>query len=302
MAEAKNRVGVEASISALTAVALGPDSTVTASRREKVDRARDAIEQLSDFIESLKESFGPFDRVGIALPGLIHLDRNRVAFSTHIPDHSDVDLGAEVRSATGVEPVVENDANAAAYGEYLLGSGRGARSMFYVTLGNGVGGAFILNGEIWRGISGFAGEFGSVAINSDGMRLEDVASSANIVRRTRTRFNRDSTSSLNRFAEQAITLEEIVEAADRGDDFAALMLQRTGSYVGLGIASVINLLNIERVVIGGEIMKAQHLVLDAVIGRARELSFGPSFEKTEIVSGTLGENASAIGAALLAAQ
>ena len=80
------------------------------------------------------------------------------------------------------------------------------------------------------------------------------------------------------------------------------MLQRTGSYVGLGIASVINLLNIERVVIGGEIMKAQHLVLDAVIGRARELSFGPSFEKTEIVSGTLGENASAIGAALLAAQ
>ena len=117
------------------------------------------------------------------------------------------------------------------------------------------------------------------------------------VRRTPTRFNRDSTSSLNRFAEQSITLEEIVEAADRGDDFAALMLQRTGSYVGLGIASVINLLNIERVVIGGEIMKAQHLVLDAVIQRARELSFGPSFDRTEIVSGELGENASAIGAA-----
>ena len=100
------------------------------------------------------------------------------------------------------------------------------------------------------------------------MRLEDVASAANIVRRTRTRFNRDSTSSLNKLDEEQISIYKIVEAAEKGDDFASLMLERTGSYVGTAIATVINLLNIEKIVIGGEIMHAGHLVLDAVMRRA----------------------------------
>ncbi len=78
-----------------------------------------------------------------------------------------------------------------------------------------------------------------------------------------------------------------------------MMLERTGNYVGAAIAGVINLLNIEKIVVGGEIMKAGHLVLDAIIHRARELSFAPSFKTVEIVEGTLGENASAIGVALL---
>ena len=80
------------------------------------------------------------------------------------------------------------------------------------------------------------------------------------------------------------------------------MLERTGHYVGTGIAAVINLLNIERIVIGGDIMQAKHLVLDAVIDRAKELSFAPSFGSTTIVEGELGANAAAAGAALLACQ
>ena len=78
------------------------------------------------------------------------------------------------------------------------------------------------------------------------------------------------------------------------------MLERTGLYVGAAVASVINLLNIERIVIGGEIMQARHLVLDSIISRAKEFSFSPSFQNTEIVAGELGENASAIGVALMA--
>jgi glucokinase len=209
-------------------------------------------------------------------------------------------LAADIEKSTGVRVLVENDANAAAYGELKLGAGRGSSNMFYATLGVGVGGALILNNQIWRGVSGFAGEFGYVAVNSDGMRLEDVASAANIVRRTRTRFNRDSTSSLNKLEEEQISIHKIVEAAENGDDFAGLMLERTGSYVGTAIATVINLLNIEKVVIGGEIMHAGHLVLDSVIRRARELSFGPSFEIADIASGELGESAAAAGVALIA--
>jgi glucokinase len=149
------------------------------------------------------------------------------------------------------------------------------------------------------GASGFAGEFGYVSINSAGMRLEEVASSANIVRRTRSRFHQDSTSSLNKLAEESITLQDIISAAEREDDFAQMMLERTGRYVGTALAGVINLLNIEKIVVGGEITQAKHLVLDAIKDRARELSFAPAFQSTTIVEGELGENAAAIGAAFV---
>ena len=297
---AGNVVGIEASAASYRAVTLDGAGEIVGTDSISIAPAESAFPQLTLFITSLKEKYGDFDRVGIAVPGLIRRESGRVAYSAHIPEHSDIDLADEILKATGVRAVIENDANAAAYGELKLGAGRGSSNLFYATLGLGVGGALILDNKIWRGISGFAGEFGYVAINSDGMRLEDVASAANIVRRTRTRFNRDSTSSLNRLDEEQISIHKIVEAAERGDDFASLMLERTGNYVGTAIATVINLLNIEKIVIGGEIMHAGHLVLDAVVRRARELSFGPSFENAEIVEGELGENAAAAGVALIA--
>ncbi|HTK38638.1 MAG TPA: ROK family protein [Pyrinomonadaceae bacterium] len=293
-------VGVEASTNAFLGVCIDQNNEVASLHRGQISRDESPAEQLIAFIGSLKERFGDFDRIGVAVPGLIEKGNKRVAFSAHIPEHAAVDLTQEIASAHGIAATIENDANAAAYGEFKLGSGQGSRNLFYATLGEGVGGAFIIDGEIWRGNAGFAGEFGYVAINSDGMRLEDVASTANIVRRTRSRFQQDSTSSLNRIDEQQITIEDIVRAAERQDDFAQLMLQRTGNYVGTAIASVINLLNIETIVIGGEIMRAADLVLDAIIRRARELSFAPSFNSTTIVAGSLGENAAAVGAALLA--
>jgi glucokinase len=225
-----------------------------------------------------------------------------VAYSTHFPMHSGTDIAAELRSRTGVGVIIENDANAAAYGEFKLGAGRESRHMFYVTIGTGVGGAFIVDGRVWHGAAGFAGEFGYLAVNSDGMRLEDVASSANIVRRTRSRFHQDNTSSLNRLDEQAITINDILNASAKEDDFARLMLQRTGAYVGTAVANVINLLNIETIVIGGPTMQAGSVLLDAIIRSARELSFRPSFESTRIFAGELGASAAAAGAALLAAE
>jgi len=294
------RVGIEASVGLFRAVCLDAEGGVVAKETAAVEPAGSTLPQLTSFIGTLKEKFGSFDRVGVAVPGLVHRESGRVTYSAHIPEHSELDLAAEIANASSVKAFVENDANAAGYGELRLGAGRGSSNLFYATLGLGVGGALILDNQIWRGVSGFAGEFGYVAINSDGLRLEDVASAANIVRRTRTRFNRDSTSSLNALEEEQISIQRIVAAAEDGDDFASLMLERTGNYVGTAIATVINLLNIEKIVIGGEIMHAGHLVLDAVVRRARDLSFGPSFENADIVAGELGENAAAIGVALIA--
>jgi predicted NBD/HSP70 family sugar kinase len=134
------------------------------------------------------------------------------------------------------------------------------------------------------------------------MKLEDVASNVNIVRRTRNRFQQDSTSSLGKLDEDEIRIAGIVSEARDGDDFARLMLDRTGIYVGTAIAGVVNLLNIERIVISGQIVEADRIVLDAIVRRARELTFPPSFEATQIVASRLGENASAIGAGLLSAE
>jgi glucokinase len=279
---------------------LSEEGAVVASERRSISNAEESVDVLIQLIEDLKARYGPLERVGVAVPGLIRRETGRVDYSARIPSHAEINISGKVRSATGLDVILENDANAAAYAEYKLGAGRGSKHMFYATIGVGVGGAFIIDGRIWHGAAGFAGEFGYVAVNSDGMRLEEVASGENIVRRTRSRFHQDNTSSLNRIGEQAITIDDILGAAVADDDFARLMLERTGNYIGTAIASVINLLNIETVVVGGPTMLAGNVLLNAIIRSARELSFTPSFESTLIMAAELGDRAAASGVALLA--
>lgn len=295
-------VGVEVSKTAFFAVCLDASGSVSDRIGVAVESGQEPISQLVDFIVEAKNKFGGFEKIGLSLPGLLHRRTKRIAYSTNIPEYEKTDFLSETENATGVRITAENDANAAAYAEFVQGAGRGSTDMFYATIGAGIGGAFIFNGEIWEGASGFAGEFGQVALNSEGMRLEEVASAANIVRRTRARFHQDSTSSLNSLIEDKITLADVIEAARKQDDFARMMLERTGTYVGAAIAGVINLLNIERIVVGGEIMQAGQVVLDAIVSRAREFSFTPAFKGTEIVRGELGGDAAAIGAALLSVK
>lgn len=306
MSEVENKsaklVGVEVSKAAFYAVCLNETGAITNRLKIGVESGQEPISQLVNFIRQAKNEFGDFENIGLSLPGLLHRRTKRIAYSTNIPEHEKTDFLGEAENQTGVKITAENDANAAAYAEFVRGAGRGSSDMFYATIGTGIGGAFIFGGEIWEGASGFAGEFGQVALNSEGMRLEEVASAANIVRRTRARFHQDSTSSLNSLIEDKITLADVVEAARNQDDFARMMLERTGTYVGAAIAGVINLLNIERIVVGGEIMQAGQLVLDSIISRAREFSFTPAFKTTEIVRGELGDDAAAIGAALLSAK
>jgi glucokinase len=131
--------------------------------------------------------------------------------------------------------------------------------------------------------------------------LETVASAPSIVRRARERLNRDSTSSLSRLSfNKNFTAEDVAHEAREGDDFAAMMIERTGKYIGTGVASVINLLNIERIVLGGGVMDAGPLILDPIIKEVKRRAFQPCFEATQIVIATLGLDAAPVGVALLA--
>jgi glucokinase len=297
-----NCVGIEVAKQGILAVCIDAAGQVIGEKSTEIWPEEPSTAQVISFATSLRSTFGDFARIGLAVPGLIDRGANTVAYSAHFPEHSGSDLCVEIEKATGIKTFVENDANAAAYGEFKLGAGRAAENMFYATVGEGVGGCFIFNGAVWRGVRGFAGELGYVPINSEGTRLEEVASSANIIRRTRNRFRQDHTSSLGDIDQRNIKISDIIAAAAAEDDFAILMLERTGTYLGTAIATVINLTNIERVVIGGDVIRGQRYAIDAIVARARELSFGPSFASTTILEGELGANASAVGAALLARE
>ena len=306
----QNLIGVEVSSTTLRAALVSQGGEVL-ERRETALEQEGVAAQVAQAATELRDAAGGagVSALGVGLPGLVNPSTGNVIFSTDLPTLARGDLQAELARATGLGVLLENDANAAAYGEYLAGAGRGSQHMFYITIGTGIGGAFIFDGKIWRGASGFAGEFGHITIDPEGIEcacgntgcLETVASAPNIVRRTHDRLFRDNTSSLSRLAlNREFTASDIAREATQGDDFARLMIERTGRYIGTGIAAVINLLSVERIVLGGGVMEAGELILDPIIREAGRRSFQPCFEATQIVAASLGPDAVPIGAALLA--
>jgi glucokinase len=282
------------------------------ARHESALAAVDIAPQIARLVSELRDAApAGVAALGLGVPGLVNPQTGRVVISSDIPSVVREDLRASLAQSTGLPVALDNDANAGALGEYVAGAGRGSRNMFYVTIGTGIGGALILDGRLWRGASGFAGEFGHITIDPEGVEcacgnvgcLETVASAPNIVRRTHERLMRDSTSSLSRLGlNKNFSAADIAHEAQNGDDFAALMIARTGRYIGTAIASVINLLNTERIVLGGGVMDAGELILDPIVQEARRRSFQPNFESTQIIAATLGPDAIPIGAALLARE
>jgi glucokinase len=278
-------------------------------RRETVMSAAKLVEQVAHLVSELRTLNPQIAAVGLALPGLVNRQTDRVIASRDLPSTVRENLHADLMQATGLRVELENDANAAAYGEYKVGAGRGSRDMFYVTIGEGIGGAIILDGKLWTGASGFAGEFGHITIDTEGIEcecgntgcLETIASGPSIVRRANERLYRDGTSSLSKLAiNKNFTADDVAHEANNGDDFSLMMIERTGKFIGTGVASVLNLLNIERVVLGGGVMDAGDLILKPIIQEAKRRAFQPCFEATTIVAAALGVDAVLIGAAMLA--
>ena len=278
-------------------------------RRESPIEADRLVPKIAEVVKELRSAHPEIAAIGVGIPGLVNRHTDRVIASRDLPSTVRDELHSEFMDATGLRVEIENDANAAAYGEYIVGAGRGSRDMFYVTIGDGIGGAIILDGKLWAGASGFAGEVGHITIDADGIEcecgnmgcLETVASGPNIVRRANERLHRDGTSSLSRLAiNKNFTAADLAHEAKNGDDFSMMMIERTGKYIGTGVASVLNLLNIEKIVLGGGVMDAGELILNPIIQEARRRAFQPCFEATQIVAAALGPDAVSIGAAMLA--
>lgn len=279
---------------------------------EEADGGRSLADQLLDAVKRMiaEQSAATIAAIGVGFPGLVHQTTHRIVKLPHAPNLGTLDLYQEFERAFRLPIAFENNARAAAFAEMSRGVARGVSDWLYLSIGTGIGAGLVLDGKLRRGKSGFAGEIGHMNIDPDGLEcacgsfgcLETIASAPNIVRRTRARLQRDSTSSLSRLgAQRDFTYDDIITAAHSGDDLARLMMRRTGHFIGMAVADVINVLNLSMVVIGG-MPAARPLLVPAIIEEAQRRAFAAVFEDCQIVAGELGEEAGMIGAALLAGK
>ena len=258
---------------------------------------------LLDLFAGLWEELKRKDRrkikaAGFGIPGIFSLKEQKIYQS---PNYSELD-GFDIRPAVArfiKAPFwIDNDANVAAYGEFRCGAGKGVRHLLLLTLGTGVGSGIIIDGELLHGSCGFAAEMGHIVVHPDGERcncgsrgcLETEAAAGPIVRTYRE---------LTR-SEEPLTAEEIASRAKKGDAAARRSFKRAGYYLGIGLGIAINLLNPEKILLGGGVMDSGDLILPHALAEAGRRSYKATFACCSIEKASLGNDAGFMGAAAFA--
>lgn len=250
--------------------------------------------------------------IGVSFGGPVDFETGIVRLSDHVPGWEQMPLRQLLEDAFGAAAAVDNDANVAALGEHCYGAGRGVKHLLYVTVSTGVGGGWILNGEPWRGAQGLAGEIGHTLVDPAGPRcicgnqgcVERLASGPFMAEDARAAVAADPSEGplLQRLAggdPAAITGKLVAEAAAEGDALAQALLARSGWALGTGVANAANLVNPQRVVLGGGVTKAGAYWWQTVRA-AVSATIRPQVE-VEVVPAGLGDDAPLWGAVALAA-
>ncbi|MFC1901571.1 ROK family protein [Chloroflexota bacterium] len=273
------------------------------------------MERLFSAIDGLLErrKMEPSQLAGVSLAaaGAIDSGRGLITVSPNLPGWHDVPLGDMVRQRYGTDAFLINDASAAALGECRFGAGRGVSNLVLLTLGTGIGGGIVINGEIYLGACGSAGEVGHMVIDVNGPRcgcgnqgcLEAMASGTAVARDAQARVRQGEKSALVDMVEgkiEAITTEQVGDAARDGDSLALDVLGRAGTYLGVGMASLIDIFNPEMIVLGGGMAKLGDLFLEPARRVVATNAFPISAQAVRIVTAQLGEEAGVYGAAAFA--
>ncbi len=247
--------------------------------------------------------------VSVVVPGTVNVAEGSIIKAPNVPCLDGFRLSAALKSELGLPTFLENDANAAAIGEMWRGAGRGYKTIICVTLGTGVGGGIILDGKLWRGVDGSAAEIGHIGVDpfsgipcTCGSRgcLEVYASATAIVRMTREARPRYPQSVLH--TSEALSSIKIYEAGIAGDELALEVFRRMGVYLGIGLATLINLLNPELIVIGGGLANGWELFEKHMHQQVIERAFPLPARRVKIVKAECGDDAGLLGAARLALE
>ncbi len=281
------------------------------ARRDTPREGGKALTQtIADVANELLSKY-PVESIGVSAAGFISSDRQTILATPNIAGWNGVNLERELTEILGKRIVLENDANAAAWGEFKFGAGRGRNDLMLLTLGTGVGGGLILDGSLFRGAFGIGAELGHMRIVPDGHLcgcgvrgcLEQYASGSALMRHAREAISASPDIARNLLARGNGTLEglkgeHITEAAREGDPVALAAFNTMASYLGAGIASLCAVIDPSCIVLGGGVIDAGEIFLGPTREAAlRLIPFSGKHPYPEIIAAELGNSAGLVGVA-----
>ncbi len=271
------------------------------------------VENMVRLVHDLSKKMGyPPEAIGFGIPGAIFSEKGIVTKSPHFPRWRNFNLKASLENKISIPFIIENDANAAALGEAWLGAGKGYKHFCCMTLGTGIGGGIVLNGSIWKGMNGMAGEIGHIVVEPDGRPcpcggqgcLETYASATGIIKTATEKFSRSKiTKALKKSPDKKqkkITAELLCKLAREGDETSKTIFKEMGKYLGIGFADLINILNLELIIIGGGLLPAWNLFIREAIRQMKKRAYKVPAENVQIVKAKCGNDAGLLGCAHLA--
>ncbi|MBN2908109.1 ROK family protein [Polycladomyces sp. WAk] len=266
-----------------------------------IDRLVESIDQLMDGVRSTVKG------VGVASPGPLD-SRSGVVFSPpNLPGWVNVPLRQALEDRLGIPVKLENDANAAAWGEYRFGAGQRKGTMIYLTVSTGVGSGLVLDGRLFRGENTFAGEIGHTIVDPEGPPcgcgrqgcLEALASGTAIAKLGQTA---DPSSSIHSLAAEdggVVRAEHVFQAYRMGDAHAENIIRQTVRYLAIGLSNLIHIFNPGKIVVGGGVSRAGDVLFPLLQEQLDRYLMAPFRETCEVVPAALGEDAGVLGAAAL---
>jgi glucokinase len=211
--------------------------------------------------------------IGIGVPSPVNFEKGVIYFAPNL-GWRNVNIRSELKKYFNLPIYVDNDANLAAYGEQWVGTGKNIKDFLYLTLGTGIGGGIILNGELYRGSNNYAGEFGHMTVEPDGRRcncgargcIEMYSSGKGIILSVKEMYNNGETTILEeKILKNNLTGEDVYLAAkEKKDSVAVKAFDTAGKYLGVALSSAVNLLDVRLVILGGNVSKAKEFILPSL--------------------------------------
>jgi len=246
--------------------------------------------------------------VGVGAPGIIDSERGFIYDLPNISGWKNIDFSERLQQEVNYPVFIDNDVNVMALAEHIYGAGKGKDNVICITLGTGVGGGLILDGKLYRGTSGNAGEIGHYTIDEKGPLcgcgnkgcVETYVGNRRISEKAKALLKeRPDSQILNLVSgdEDKITPKVISQAANQGDALAKEIWNEVGDFLGIVLANAVNLLNPDLIVIGGGVAKAGKILFDSIDASIKKRALKLPYEKVKIVSAALGDEAGIIGGA-----
>jgi len=294
------------------------DTGVVLARARKETPRQGGAALTQTIAETVKELMADHkvESVGVSAAGFVSSDRKTMLATPNIADWNDVDLDSQLKSLIGLPVVIENDANAAAWGEAKFGAGRKQNHMMMLTVGTGIGGGIVVDGQLYRGAFGIAAEFGHMRVVPEGHIcgcgargcFEQYASGNALLRHAREAINASPEVARNLLSRgdgtvAGLTGHIITQAAQEADPIALAAFNTTGQWLGAGIASLAVLLDPACVVIGGGVIDAGEILLAPTReSLERTMPFAGKHPYPELIAAELGNDAGLVGVADLARE